>query len=238
MNPTTKNFISFLERVLQATILTQGELEHALTHSSYTNENPSLRSTNNERLEFLGDSVLGLIISEQLYQRYPDQREGKLSKYRSALVNEKSLAQCARNIQLGEYILLGKGEEATGGKDKPSILSDTYEAVVAALYLENEFEIAKQFVLHSLGDLLNQVESQLKKHDHKTRFQEWTQKNMKTIPEYIILSEDGPDHDKVFHTMVKVRGIEFAQAKGNSKKESEQLCAKIALQKARKGELP
>ncbi|MCB0326923.1 MAG: ribonuclease III [Bdellovibrionales bacterium] len=235
MKLRARSFVSYLERVLQVTILSEGLLENALMHSSYVNENPAHQTTNNERLEFLGDAVLGIIISEKLYEKFPDHREGKLSKYRSALVNEKSLAECAQKIDLGEYVLLGKGEASTGGKEKPSILSDTYEAVLAALYLENGLELSRKFVLYTMGDRIECADVRVKKHDHKTRFQEWAQRNMKTIPEYIVLSEDGPDHDKVFEICVKIRGKEYARAKGSSKKESEQSCAKIALGMARKG---
>jgi len=202
-------------------------LATALTHRSYANENPDAGRSDNEKLEFLGDAVLDLVIGHMLMDKFPSAREGELSVTRSQVVSEAGLTEVAEEIGLGDWLFLGKGEERTGGRGKPSLLSDAVEAVVAAVYLDGGFTAVWDFVARLFPTRLEQVEI-TGYYDHKTRLQERAQALLKTTPEYVVTGERGPDHAKVFEVSVCILGREWARAEGRSKKEAEQRAAASA----------
>ncbi|GAA4915918.1 ribonuclease III [Streptomonospora salina] len=200
-------------------------LARALTHRSYAYEKGGLPT--NERLEFLGDSVLGLIVTDTLFREHPDLPEGQLAKLRAAVVNMRALADVARELGLGEYIRLGRGEEGTGGRDKSSILADTLEAVIGAVYLDRGLDVVSDFV-HRLFDPLIATASGLGAGlDWKTSLQELTASEMLGVPEYHV-EESGPDHQKTFRATVRVAGDDYGLGEGRSKKEAEQQAAESA----------
>jgi ribonuclease-3 len=200
-------------------------LEQSLTHRSYAYENGGLPT--NERLEFLGDSVLGVVVTETLYRAHPDLSEGRLAKLRAAVVNARALADVARRIGLGEHIKLGRGEESTGGRNKSSILSDTVEALIGAIYLNGGFEGAKR-VVHLLFDPLMETAAGLGAGlDWKTSLQELSAEHSLGVPEYLI-EDEGPDHEKTFTARVQVGDHTYGHGTGRSKKEAEQQAAETA----------
>lgn len=200
-------------------------LERALTHRSFAYENGGLPT--NERLEFLGDSVLGVVVTDTLYRAHPDLSEGRLAKLRAAVVNARALAEVARTIGLGQHIKLGRGEEATGGRNKSSILSDTVEAVIGAVYLSDGYEGANQIV-HLLFDPLMVAAAGLGAGlDWKTSLQELSAEHSLGVPEYLI-EDDGPDHEKTFSAQVQVGDKRYGHGAGRSKKEAEQQAAQTA----------
>lgn len=203
-------------------------LKTALTHSSFANEMHG-KIKYNERLEFLGDSVLSLVISEFLFARKDSLAEGEMSKTRANIVCERSLAESASEINLGEYIYLGKGEELTGGRERPSILADAMEALIAALYLDGGFECAKKFVLDKLDSQITDALGGNYITDYKTALQEYIQGKSNGKISYQLILEEGPDHNKVFTTSLLIDGKEFKRGVGKTKKDSEQLAAKKAL---------
>ncbi|MGI6745398.1 MAG: ribonuclease III [Acutalibacteraceae bacterium] len=203
----------------------EGLLETALTHSSYANENKL--SYNNERLEFLGDSVLGFITADYLYNSFGKVREGELTKIKAFLVCESSLFGFAKEIGLGEYILLGRGEEQTGGSERPSVVSDAFEAVIAAVFLDGGIKVARSFVL---GFLVPAIEKRDVDEDYKTMLQELIQKERGNSVRYELIAETGPDHDKVFTAAVILNGKVVGEGSGKSKKEAQQSAAKAALE--------
>jgi ribonuclease-3 len=216
-----------------------GELEHrlgvtvdrdllvrALTHRSYAYENGNLPT--NERLEFLGDAVLGLVVTDTLFRRHPDLPEGQLAKLRAAVVNMRALADVARTLGVGEHIYLGRGEETSGGRDKSSILADTLEALIGAAYLEHGIEVGSDLV-HRLVDRLIDASAELGAGlDWKTSLQELTATHGLGVPEYVV-TEEGPDHAKTFHASVVVGGDVRGKGSGRSKKEAEQQAAATAF---------
>lgn len=197
-------------------------LRTALTHSSYANEKKG-KIRFNERLEFLGDAVLQLITSEKLFKENPNMPEGKMSKQRAALVCEDALAGYAHEINLGDYLNLGKGEETTGGRKRPSILSDAFEAVIGAIFLDGGMEPAKKFVLHFVDA------AHLSLQDYKTLLQEIIQQNPGEKLSYVVTDESGPDHDKQFTMEVHLNSNVIGRGVGKSKKHAEQAAAKEAL---------
>ena len=200
-------------------------LQLALTHRSYAYENGNLPT--NERLEFLGDSVLGVVITETLYLTHPDLSEGRLAKLRAAVVNARALAEVGRTIGLGMHIHLGKGEEATGGRDKASILSDTVEALIGAVYLSGGFEAGAKLV-HLLFDPMMEAAAAMGAGlDWKTSLQELSALHELGVPEYVI-EDEGPDHLKTFHAQVRVAARLYGNGIGRSKKEAEQAAAETA----------
>ena len=200
-------------------------LERALTHRSFAYENGGLPT--NERLEFLGDSVLGLIVTDTLFREFPDLPEGQLAKLRAAVVNMRALAGVARGLRLGDYVYLGKGEEGTGGRDKSSILADTLEAVIGAVYLDRGLPEADALV-HRLFDPVLARSARLGAGlDWKTSLQELTAAEILGVPEYIV-EESGPDHQKSFRASVRIGGRTFGSGEGRSKKEAEQQAAETA----------
>jgi ribonuclease-3 len=203
-------------------------LRRVLTHRSYAYEHGGL--PHNERLEFLGDAVLGIVITDTLYRAYPDLSEGRLAKLRASVVNMRALANVAREISdvgLGAYVLLGRGEEGTGGRDKASILADTLEALLGAVYLEHGLETASRVIHELFDELLNEVVTTGAGLDWKTSLQELTAERGLGVPEYV-MSAAGPDHDKIFTARAHVAGELFDASTGSSKKEAEQLAAETA----------
>lgn len=197
-------------------------LRHALIHSSYANEHHLKREENNERLEFLGDAVLEMISSEQLYQNNPDMPEGELTKLRASLVCEPTLSQCAGSIELGNYLLLGHGEDTTGGRYRDSILSDAFEAVIGAIYLDGGFTSAKEFIIRTV---LSDIENKKLFFDSKTILQELVQHIHQGELNYRLISETGPEHSKTFTVSACLDERELSRGTGKTKKAAEQEAA-------------
>lgn len=201
----------------------------ALTHPSYLFENPQMGRENNQRLEFLGDAVLDFIVAEYLYLNFPDRPEGELTKMRASVVNETTLARKAREIDLGNELLLGRGEQVSGGRERPSILADAWEAVMGAIYLQYGLEVVRRVVLDLLKPVIEEV-AQGNYGDYKTMLQEKAQRQESEV-NYHILLEEGPDHSKLFTAGVFLDGKLMAKGCGRTKKEAEQLAAKDVLEK-------
>lgn len=206
-------------------------LIQALTHSSYANENNLKKIDNNERLEFLGDAVLEIVTSDYLYRKFPRQLEGELTKFRASIVCEPTLAEFAREIGLGDYLLLGKGEDSSGGRNRDSVLSDTVEALIGAIYIDGGIEAAKEFIDNTL---LFDVEERKRFVDSKTHLQEYIQQISDIPIEYIVISETGPDHNKSFKVHVTHEQSIIGEGEGRSKKSAEQRAAFDALKKIEK----
>ena len=202
-------------------------LINALTHSSYANEARDGVSSN-ERLEFLGDSVLSIVVSEFIYKEFNNLPEGELTKLRASLVCEKSLCQFSRELDLGKYLRLGKGEDKGGGRERDSILADAFEAVLAAMYLDGGFNVAKNHVMRFIKNELKHTDDEVFK-DYKTALQEIIQKNPEESVTYILTKESGPDHDKVFEVEVRLNSNTIGKGVGKNKKQAEQSAAKEAL---------
>lgn len=203
-------------------------LNQALTHSSFSNEFGN-RIPDNQRLEYLGDSVLGLVINKYLYHRFPASNEGQLARMKSMLVSESALARAARNIDLGSMLLMGRGEKSSGGAERSSSLADALEAVIAAIYLDRGFRASESFILLIMKDQLKSLSDPRSVSDPKSRLQEMVQKKSKVPPVYEIISETGPDHKKSFLCRVLVEGREVGRGSGPSRKRAEQEAAKKAL---------
>ena len=202
-------------------------LINALTHSSYANEARDGVSSN-ERLEFLGDSVLSIVVSEYIYKEFNNLPEGELTKLRASLVCEKSLCQFSRELELGKYLRLGKGEDKGGGRERDSILADAFEAVLAAMYLDGGFNVAKNHVMRFIKNELKHTDDEVFK-DYKTALQEIIQKNPEESVTYILTKETGPDHDKVFEVEVRLNSNTIGKGIEKNKKQAEQSAAKEAL---------
>ena len=203
-------------------------LQNALTHSSYANEHwhDSLRS--NERLEFLGDSLLGMVVAEHLYKNFPNRPEGELTRMRADMVCETSLARIAEQVDLGKHLLLGNGEEQGGGRNRPSILADAVESVIAASFLDGGMAAAEGFIHRFV--LSDVPVSRLKNQDHKTMLQELVQQKKNQQLSYQLVGESGPDHDKVFEVEVSLNGTVVGKGSGSSKKRAEQDAARVAIE--------
>lgn len=225
MNPEEK-FRSFLPE----TVRNSTRIQRALTHRSFLNENRHALE-DNERLEFLGDSILSFLVADWLYQHYPEKREGSLTKIRSALVHTQQLASFARSIDLGPALHLGKGEVQAGGWDRDAILCDAFEAVVAAIYLDSDLETVRNFVIPMMEKQSAIVVSEHTEEDPKSRLQEIIQSEGMPTPIYQMVSENGPDHAKTFVVSVIINEVEFAQGEGRSKQTAEKDAAEQALQK-------
>ena len=226
-NDRLKRFKSLQEK-LHYTFRNMDLLSTALTHRSYINENPQLGASDNERLEFLGDAVLGLCVSDLLMKKHADFDEGTLSKIRSLLVNEKPLADLASKLGLGDCLLLGRGEEHSGGRAKESLLANALEAVIAAIYLDSSFSKTRTLLKRLMKPVMNDEVLNAQCFDYKTALQEYCQKKYKSAPIYTLLTSSGPDHDKTFEVEIAV-GVDIRQiGRGKSKKDAQ----KHAAQKA------
>ena len=219
-----------LEQKLQYTFKDRSLLENALRHSSYANEGRNRGVTSDERLEFLGDSVLGFVTAKYLYKHYPELPEGKMTKVRAELVCEHALHAVAQELGLGNYIRLGKGEENTGGRTRPSILADAVEATIAAMFLDGGMEVAEQFILTRVLTNLEQG-LPVSSSDNKTRLQELIQQKNGQVLTYAVTGETGPDHCKQFTVSVSLNGDVVGSGTGRTKKEAEQAAAGDALGK-------
>jgi ribonuclease-3 len=205
-------------------------LENSLTHSSYSNEDKAYNKINNERLEFLGDAVLSISVSRFIYDEFPDYPEGELTKLRARVVCEDTLSLVAENLNIGKYLLLGKGEEASGGRERKSILADALEAVIAAIYLDGGYKEAEKFVLDNLTDYIRAAVKGKIVSDFKSYLQEYYQgKSQSCKIRYIVTKEEGPDHEKVFHVNAVVNKKVVGKGVGKNKKIAEQNAAKDAL---------
>ena len=221
-----------LEEKLGYTFHDRQLLENALTHSSYANENKSKGETSNERLEFLGDSVLGMVVADHLYRAHPDMPEGELTRTRAALVCEDSLVEVAAQLELGQYLKLGRGEDAGGGRQRPSIQADAVEAVIAAVYLDGGIGSARKLITHFILTN-NEREQEGAIRDFKTALQELVQRESGRVLSYRLMGESGPDHAKVFSVEVDLDGKPIGAGEGRSKKEAEQNAAKAAMARLR-----
>jgi len=210
----------------------RGLLEHALTHKSRAAEDISGGVADNESLEFLGDAVLGLVVADALFRQYPNYDEGQKSKIKASIVSTQALARQAENIQLGEHLILGRGEEKTGGRFKQALLADAYEALIAAIYLDGGIDAAETFLRRELKDAIDAgAERNFVGQDYKSALQERVQALGRPLPEYRIAGEAGPDHRKVFSVEVVVGGEVLGAASGKAKKEAEQEAARLALER-------
>ena len=200
----------------------------ALTHKSWLNEASDTSRTDNERLEFLGDAVLALVVSDLLMKRFPDRAEGELSKTRAVIVSESGLAKAAQAIGLGQWIFLGRGEDQAGGRGKPSILSDALEALMGDVYLDGGLAAARKVAEQLFGVALEDAHKHAR-NDYKSRLQERSQALLQATPQYRVVGQEGPDHDKRFEVTISLGGREYGRAMGRSKKEAEQSAAALAL---------
>lgn len=205
-------------------------LNKSLTHKSYAYESGK-QVKDNERYEFLGDAVFDLMVSDYMLKKFPHYQEGVLSKIRAAVVSEGSLAKIARNLTLGDFLLLGKGEEQSGGRNKPSILANSLEAVAASIYLDAGFEKAVSTLLVNFVKDIDNAAVTSRYQDFKSELQEKTQLKFNTVPQYKVVSDSGPDHDKTFEICVFINNVECGSGTGKSKKEAEQKAARAAIEK-------
>lgn len=220
-----------LEEKINYPFRQQALFYQALTHSSYANEHRMEKSKCNERLEFLGDAVLEVVVSDFLYHKYPQKPEGELTKIRAGVVCEPTLAYCASELDLGAYLLLGKGEEGTGGRGRNSVVSDAMEALIGAIYLDGGFASAKEFI-HRF--ILNDMEHKQLFYDSKTILQEMVQADAAGTLQYEILKEEGPDHNKTFEVRALLGAEEIGRGSGRTKKAAEQVAAYRGILKLRK----
>jgi ribonuclease-3 len=219
-----------LQEVIGYRFRDRGLLEHALTHTSRANEDASGGVIDNESLEFLGDAVLGFVIADELFRRFPDCDEGQKSKMKAALVSTAALANVGERLHLGDHLLLGRGEEKTGGRRKQALIADCFEALIAAVHLDGGIERAREFIERHFADAMDEMRrTEAYSGDHKSALQEHLQSRDLPLPDYRVVGEIGPDHRKQFQIAVTVNGESLAEATGRSKKEAEQEAARLAL---------
>lgn len=223
--------IADLQKKLGITLKKPALLEQALVHSSYVNENPALVAGHNERLEFLGDAILDFIVADKLYQDFPDLAEGEMTRLRAALVRRETLERVARAIELGDFLYMGKGEEASGGRNKAANLAGALEAVIAAVYLDRGAKITRSMVIRLLGEEWAGVSRRGTRADYKSGLQELVQARFQLTPAYRLLAESGPDHDKLFTVEVRVGAEVLGRGTGKSKKLAETEAARMALKR-------
>ena len=224
-----------LEQGLGYTFRNKALLENALTHSSYANENRERHIPDNERLEFLGDSILGFVVADYLYRNYPDKPEGELTRIRADLVCERNLAEAAATIELGTFLKLGHGEEQSGGRTRDSIVSDAMESVIAASFMDGGFAAAKEIIDRLI--LSNIPKGRPRNFDYKTALQELVQRKKDQQLHYALVGESGPDHDKHFEVEVQLNGKAVGRGVGSSKKRAEQAAAEAAIEALFPGEI-
>lgn len=230
LDEALKNKIIKFEKIIEYSFKKKDYLVLALSHSSYANEDRKESLKSNERLEFLGDALLNVVISEKLFNDYESLAEGELTKIRANIVCESSLAKCAQKICIGDYLLLGKGEESSGGRKRVSILSDACEALFGAIYCDSGMKEVKKFILNQMNDIIVQSVSGNIFYDYKSQLQESVQKRSETLIEYETIDEKGPDHNKMFTVRVKVNENVLGIGNGKTKKEAEMNAAKLALE--------
>lgn len=219
-----------LELRLKYNFLNKDLLEAALTHTSFSHENKNISIENNERLEFLGDAVLELVISSYIFNRFSELSEGELTKLRASIVCESSLARKARELNIGNNLRLGKGEEQTGGRDRDSLLADALEAIIGAIYIDSsDIKKVEEFILTNMDDIIEEKRESFQTNDCKTYLQELIQRNSQLPIEYKIVKEEGPAHNRVFTAKIIHDGKELGIGKGKSKKDAEQVAAREAI---------
>jgi len=221
--------LAALQQILGISFNDPSLLEQALVHTSYVNEQPGITSASNERLEFLGDAVLGLVVAEGLYQDFPHSAEGEMTRLRAALVRRDTLARMATTIKLGDYLYLGKGEEASGGRSKPANLAGAFEAIIAAIFLDQGLIITREFILSLFKEELQRVSSHGVKGDYKSQLQEFIQTREQQTPAYQVVETTGPDHDRRFTVEVSAGDSVLGRGSGKSKKAAEMEAARTAL---------
>lgn len=222
--------ISGLEQTIQVSFRDIMLLHQALVHRSYLNENPDFELGSNERLEFLGDSMLSAVVAEKLYREHPDLPEGDMTKLRSALVRGETLARISRRLNLADYLYLGRGEEAGGGRARQSILADVLEAVIGAVFLDQGFDACRSLILRLFESEIEKAVAPGLNADYKSRLQELMQSRRLDVPEYRIVSAEGPDHAREYVVEVAVGGRVMGRGKGKSKREAEKEAARAALE--------
>jgi len=225
-----ENIMSELEKIIGYKFKNEDLLDGALIHTSFVNENKLNPKSHNERLEFLGDAVLELVTSDYIFNKYPELSEGEMTKLRAGVVCEPSLAECARKMGLGAFLKLGKGEIAGGGRDRDSVLSDAYEAVIGAIYIDGGYDPAKDFILAALKEGIHSQKGLRWIADCKTHLQEQLQKHSQAPIEYYVIKEEGPEHEKVFTVELAHEGRILARGVGRNKKEAEQAAARYAIE--------
>ncbi len=223
--------LSDLEKKLKIKFKDKNLLRSAFIHRSYLNEHEEEKLPNNERLEFLGDAILGLVVSRHLYEVYPQSPEGDLTNYRSSLVNAKTLAKAAGSVGLGDYLFLSKGEEATGGRLRQYILANTFESLIGAIFLDSGILNVNTFIEENLLGFLSEIIEKKLYRDFKSQLQEKSQESYSLTPTYKLVSEKGPDHAKTFRIAVLLDKKKIAEGSGSSKQEAQQEAAKGALEK-------
>lgn len=226
-----KRDLNLLEEKIGYKFRDKSLLKNALIHRSYGNENWKYKHINNERLELLGDAVLDLVVAEYLYINLASSPEGELARLKSMIVSEPVLSRVSKELGIGEYLLLSKGEEITGGRVRSSILGDVFEAVLGAIYLDSDYVSLREIVLKHLKQWIDNIESDEEILDYKTILQEHMQKEYKCTPVYILSKEEGPDHNKTFEIIVKIGDDKIGVGVGKNKKNAEQLAAKNLLKK-------
>ena len=231
MDVSSSEDLSRLENSLGYTFRKKSRLKEALTHKSYAHERAKEHSSFNERVEFLGDAVLELIVSEYLFNSYPDFTEADLSRIKAYAVQESTLAETAKYLDIGEYLLLGKGEEMTGGRKKASLLADAFEAVLAAIYLDGGYKNARKFILDHITSKIDDLASTNFIFDFKTKLQEVAQAQFGVLPKYVIHKEEGPEHKKTFEVKVFIKDNFLGSGKGKTKKAAAQKAAEKGLYK-------
>jgi len=227
MTETRSKDLAEVQKTLEYRFQNDVLLDTALTHRSYVNENPAEALQDNEKLEFLGDAVLELCISDLLMKNFPDYREGQLSQLRASIVNEQPLAEMAKTFRLGEFLLLGKGEEISGGRNKPSLLANTFEALMAAIYLDGGFEKASALTRRLFSRMIEDGYRTYR--DYKTIVQQISQHHFRETPRYTLIHECGPDHDKTFEIQISIADRITTTGTGKNKKEAEQRAAEKAI---------
>ena len=227
VTPERKQELQLFERQIDIRFRNHGLLNLAFCHRSFSHEIDE-NVDNNEKLEFLGDSVLGLVVSEYLYFKLIDQNEGEMAKIKSFVVSEAILAKISKNIKVDNFILIGRGEEYSGGRSKRAILADCLEAIIGAYYLDSGFKAAKSFILRLIVPEIEEVEEDRHEKDYKTLLQEYCQKAFKSYPKYRVVKKRGPDHDRTFWIEVSVKNRSYGPGVGKNKKEAEQSAAGVA----------
>jgi len=220
-----------LEKLLGVHMRRIDLLNQALCHPSYVNELPEERGEHYEKLEFLGDAVLELIISHELYEAYPQYEEGELTKLRAAVVSKPTLAKTAKKIGIDPFIKLGKGEELGGGRKRNSLLADALEALIGAIYLDGGLKMAREFILQHFSDEIERLDKDQQKMDYKSILQEKTQMRFQTLPKYTVVRESGPPHDRTYDVLLTIKDEPYGIGTGRNKKEAQQNAARAALKK-------
>ena len=218
-----------VEKILGISFKNLDLLNQALTHRSYLNEHPQFTLGHNERLEFLGDAVLELVISEYLFKNYPKRPEGELTSFRSAVVKTETLAQASRTLNLGQYLKMAKGEADTGGHDKDYLLANMFEAIIGAIYMDQGYNTSKSFILSQLKPVLKNIIANRLDIDAKTKFQEIAQQIFKETPKYVLVSQKGPDHQRIFVMAVRVKNKTYGIGEGKTKQKAEEQAAEAAI---------